>query len=204
MISDQLKLAMIMGMVALSGNAFALECNPNLVASYGESQFIDNYDGTVDDVTNKLRWAKCAVGQKYNKESNSCSGVSEAFHTLKQATSAAIKFGITYPQDDCSNIGDVCWRIPNIKELSTLIERKCYSPAVGEVFKDTPSLPFMTNTPDVSAYDQSFVNDIAFFTDKDGNSEGRLRIINFTDGSEVLTNINMEQIALRMVKKIPD
>ena len=204
MINDRLKVAFVFGLVAISGNVSALECNSALESSYGDNQFIDNHNGTVDDVTNKLRWAKCAVGQEYNKHTNSCSGVTKSFHTLAQATNAAQKYDLSFPQKDCEGIGDECWRIPNIKELSTIIERKCYSPAVGDVFKDTPSLPFLTNTPDVSAYDQSFVNDISFFTDKDGNSAGRLRVINFTDGSEVLASIDIDRIALRLVKDIPE
>ncbi|MBE8127779.1 DUF1566 domain-containing protein [Photobacterium damselae] len=202
MIKRNLKIALAMAII-LPAHAMASECNPAIPTSFEEGQFVDNHDGTVDDITNNLRWSKCAYGQEYNKTTNSCSGDYIGVSTLVEAADAATKFNITFEQKDCTDKGG-CWHIPNIKELASLVERQCHTPSVHEVFKDTPPKPFLTNTPDVTAYDESYINDILFFTDKNGNHGGRLHVINFKDGSQRLSNVDFGNIAIRFVRPIPD
>ncbi|SFR49640.1 Protein of unknown function [Pseudidiomarina maritima] len=108
-------------------------------------QFYDNRDGTVLDVRTGLTWSLCLYGQAYEASNNSCTGSPTAVTDWSEALNA---------QDDF-NHGDVTdWRLPNIKELATLVEYACFDPAIRtEVFPETPSSPFWTNTPDAEDID---------------------------------------------------
>jgi hypothetical protein len=65
--------------------------------------------------------------------------------------------------------------LPNIKELATLVERACYEPSINQTsFPDTPLALYWTNTPDGTA----------------GESELKGRVIDFTDGSEIVRDVN--------------
>ena len=85
----------------------------------------------IDSKTN-LEWQRCHLGTTWNHDNSSCesNGDSETYDwesALQVATA--------------NSLGDnTDWRIPNIKELASIIEGACYDPAINtEVFPDTPS-----------------------------------------------------------------
>lgn len=79
-------------------------------------------EGTVYDSETKLTWKLCAEGQKY-RGSGRCSGEAQQF----KWNDAVATFG---------DKGDG-WRMPNIDELRSLIEKRCKKPAVNlGVFPD--------------------------------------------------------------------
>jgi hypothetical protein len=54
------------------------------------------------------------------------------------------------------------WRVPNVKELSSITERSCVRPAINELlFPNTPSDDFWTSSPSVLDPHRAWV--IAFF-----------------------------------------
>ena len=98
------------------------DCNNAITPT--TNHLVDNNNGTVSDPKTGLVWKKCSVGQSYNSSSNSCDGTATTF-TWQAALQQA----------------DSDWRVPNIKELSSIVELSCFRPAINEVvFPATPLL----------------------------------------------------------------
>ncbi len=90
-----------------------------------------------------------------------CLGAPTQFDTWKEALVAANLVEGKY--------------LPNLKELATLIERSCFEPSISrEAFPDTPLAMYWTNTPDGSA----------------GSGDPIGRLIDFTDGGEIIRDVN--------------
>ena len=84
--------------------------------------FVDHGDGTVTDSRTGLMWMKCPLGLS----GAGCATGSAQAYTWRQALEAAQGSRFAGYDD---------WRLPNIKELSSLVERRCYGPAINlEVF----------------------------------------------------------------------
>lgn len=120
-----------------------------IIASTPTLQFQDNQDGTVTDLKTKLVWKKCTEGQRWEPVTHTCSddpnsrdmyNWQEAL-ALAQATNATGGF---------ANAAD--WRLPNIKELSSIIENACYGPSINlEIFPNTPAGIYWSSTPYIGA-----------------------------------------------------
>ncbi|NRB40687.1 MAG: DUF1566 domain-containing protein [Pseudomonadales bacterium] len=128
------------------------------------SIYMDPRDGTVIDTETGLMWQKCALGMSYNTLTNSCDDSPQAF-TWQVALNAANDNKL-YNYED--------WRIPNIKEVSSLFEPACYDPAINEsIFPDFPgsfisSTPYMTLTPYIWS-GSFFRGDISYTAKNDPN-----------------------------------
>jgi hypothetical protein len=127
-----------------STTALAQVCNPQIHPRIDPQQYIDHGDGTVTDVKTGLMWSACSIGQTWGTEG--CSGSaadlswSEALSTVQQFNSAG---GLA---------GRADWRLPNIKELGSLVEQQCHSPAINlTFFPDTPSATYWSSTVRVNS-----------------------------------------------------
>lgn len=116
--------------LAISKTAYAEQsCSSNLERSNSLIQFQDNGDGTISDQKTHLMWQKCVVGQTGTE----CYGEPEQLTWIDAFNKAAAlnSTGSTTYND---------WRMPNIKELSTLIERSCLYPSIDlTAFPNTES-----------------------------------------------------------------
>ena len=117
-----------------------INCDAALYQDYTPSDFIDNKDGSVTDLRTSLTWAKCSIGQTYTLSSNSCSGSGAvSYATWSDALAAADSYSIN------SITG---WRLPNIKELGSLIDRSCAEPSINlTLFPNTISSVYYSSTP---------------------------------------------------------
>ncbi len=98
--------------------------------------FIDNQDGTVTHKTTGLTWMRCALGQAWT--GSTCSGEA-SFYSYDQAVSLNRSFA-----------GKSGWRLPNIAELQTIVEREKTRPAINSaLFPNTPSNGFWSSSPHV-------------------------------------------------------
>lgn len=106
--------------------------NGNPIISPDE-RFVVNSDGTVQDIRTQLLWKQCSEGQS----GASCSGLAST-HNWSQALQMA----------NASNFaGYADWRLPNIKELHSLIEYGCAFPSVNlHAFPNTTSGEFWSST----------------------------------------------------------
>ncbi|EDM67484.1 MAG: DUF1566 domain-containing protein [Moritella sp.] len=146
-----------------------LNCDATLQQDYTPSDFIDNHDGTVVDLRTSLVWAKCTIGQSYNRTSNTCSGSGAiSFATWEEALLGAEAHSV-------NNISD--WRLPNIKELGSLIDRSCAEPAINlTLFPNAISSIYYSSTPYKGSADLTLPYSITHLVS---------RVIDFSNGTEV-------------------
>jgi hypothetical protein len=120
------------------------------------ARYVSDSSQTITDIKTGLMWSKCLIGQT----GSSCSGSPTTF-TWKNALANA----------DSSNLdGYSDWRLPNIKELSSLVADNCSNPAINNIV--FPAQPSSGNTVwSSSPYEGSPLNAryITFGTGQDGN-----------------------------------
>lgn len=103
---------------------------------------------TVRDNRTQLTWMRCSVGQRL--EANTCLGVASRF-TWQQALEEAVD-----SVNSLSLGGYSDWRLPNIKELASMTEKRCSRPALDtSVFPveaiysaEESSIVWWTSSPD--------------------------------------------------------
>lgn len=95
----------------------------------------------VDSVTG-LEWAKCVVGQNWDITTQSCVGEPLSL-TWQEALQQASTFRLNNHTD---------WRLPSLKELASIVEHKCVTPAINiSMFPDSPAHVFWTSTPNTAS-----------------------------------------------------
>ena len=99
------------------------------------NRFTENGDGTVTDTVTRLTWKRCSEGL----EGDSCEKGEALTFTWQEALNVAAESRFSGKKD---------WRLPDIKELNSIIERQCTMPAINEiVFPATPTMSFWSSTP---------------------------------------------------------
>jgi len=99
------------------------------------NRFTENGDGTVTDTVTKLIWKRCSEGLS----GDSCEKGEPSIFTWQEAQKAAA---------ESRSAGKSNWRLPDIKELNSIIERQCTMPAINEiVFPATPTMAFWSSSP---------------------------------------------------------
>lgn len=151
-------------MVALPAQA-AQVCYSDITVTKPLANFQLNADGTVLDKTTKLMWSRCLVGQSWDSSSSSCTGTaqqldwSEALLESKRSTLA----------------GYSTWRLPNAKEVLTLVERSCVDPAINlTAFPASNSENIWTGTTVVNQADRAWA--IAMYSGKNNTKEKIIRL----------------------------
>ena len=92
------------------------------------TDFIDNGDGTVTHKLTGLVWMRCSMGQTWDKATSNCTGTA-ATYTWDAAIALKSNFA-----------GKSDWRLPNIAELQTIVDRENFNPAMNTtVFPNTPN-----------------------------------------------------------------
>lgn len=100
-------------------------CRNNLPPSNPDSVYVDHGDGTVSDVRTGLMWQRCPEG---------LSGAGCALGSA-QTFSWVAALGRA---ESSTFAGYTDWRLPNIKELSSLVEECRLQPAINDsVFPNT-------------------------------------------------------------------
>jgi hypothetical protein len=155
-----------------SSSSFAQDCVENQPLSQEAGQFIDRKDGTILDVSTNLLWQKCNVGETYVPDTNTCSGIPKSITNWSSALTN-------------ENVGVDGFRLPNIKELGSIVNYQCAKPAIDlAFFPSTINVPYWTNTPDAHGVNADYAG----------------LIIDFTEGQEVTANSSGIML-LRLVKE---
>ncbi len=114
----------------------AQTCNPHIIADAPDNRYSMNANGTVLDKKTALTWMRCALGQTWNK--GVCTGSAQS-HNWQSALENA---------KNTEFAGKNNWRLPNQKELQSLVESRCYDPAINlTAFPNAVSDLFWSSSP---------------------------------------------------------
>jgi len=119
--------------------ANADSCNPATIDGQQapSSRYSINENGTVIDHMTGLMWKRCSEGQI--SDGNSCTGIADTGYVSYAQVLAAAS------ASDYAGFHN--WRVPNIKEISSLVEPICKAPAINwDVFPSTPSSAFWSSS----------------------------------------------------------
>ncbi len=120
----------------ISSPVLAQVCNPKIKATTPNERFIDIGNGIVTDKKTGLEWSRCSIGQHW--ESGTCAGDVQPL-----LWSIASLVATTTEHSADSNK----WRLPELKELSGLVELQCAQPAINiSIFPATPAGAFWSGT----------------------------------------------------------
>lgn len=146
--------------LATSQLAHAQTCKTDsIIATTPDSRFTPIGNGSeVKDTVTGLIWQRCSIGQTWN--GNTCAGTATT-HTWQQALTVAKNLGNGY-------------RLPNIKELASIVEEQCYDPAINsKTFPNTPSSYYWSSSPSANsnsyAWGVSFSNGYDYYYNKNGS-----------------------------------
>lgn len=119
------------GILAIAATCFSIlsaaaqqTCvSEGIPASTPTSDFTIHGDGTVTHKRTSLTWMRCALGQKW--DGRTCTGEANVYVWQKalQAAAALNASG--------GYAGHKDWRVPNIKELDSIVENQCYMPSIN-------------------------------------------------------------------------
>lgn len=142
-------------------------CVDDVPTTSADEVFIDLPDGEVKHIASNLVYMRCSIGQVWS--GGRCGGNAELF-TWREA----LQKSTGYDFNNSSN-----WRLPNIKELSLIVERACVRPALNDrVFPDTPDDDYWTSSPSVQdplrAWSIGFFNGTSSIRTKDSSMNIRL------------------------------
>lgn len=102
----------------------------------------------VTDSSSGLVWRRCPEGMVWS--GGECTG---KYGTYTHETALQVASRV-------QSSSGVAWRLPNVKELASIIDRTKYSPAVDRaVFINIPSVWFWTSTPSMTNSSAAFMVD---------------------------------------------
>lgn len=135
-------------------------------------RFIPSLDGLeVTDVLTGLVWRRCLEGMQWSVENQSCIGSPLLMHW---------KDALRYTRDN----QDGGWRIPNIKELVSIIDHSTSSPAMNQVAFPNGSSSTISSTA-IHIWEES-----------------RVSFASFVNGAVFDRNIYEDQLfAVRLVRR---
>ena len=134
-------LAVVLFLLPLNSALAEVTCanqNSAVTATTPTADFSDNGDGTVTHTPTGLIWMRCSLGQS----GNDCATGTASTYTWQQALDAAQTLNAS------GFAGHNDWRLPNKNELESIVERRCWSPAINAaIFPATPSAWFWSSSP---------------------------------------------------------
>ncbi|TAN64867.1 MAG: DUF1566 domain-containing protein [Methylobacter sp.] len=132
----RLKLSLYFCLLIHAQVSVAQTCNPHIIADAPDSRYTVNADGTVLDNKTVLTWMRCSLGQTWHN--GVCTGSAQPYNwpsALQSAESAVFA-------------GKNDWRLPNLKELQSLVESRCYDPAINlTAFPNATGDSFWSSSP---------------------------------------------------------
>lgn len=162
----------VVGMLIWNGQVLAASnCDTiTITANTPTTAFVDHGDGTVTHAKTGLMWKKCAEGL----DGATCTTGMATTHTWQAALQLV---------ETLNNGGGFAtyndWRVPNLKELHSIVERQCIGPAINAaIFPATASSQYWSASPyagsDTQAWHVNFNSGLDFISGKDTSHYVRL------------------------------
>ncbi|OIR24752.1 DUF1566 domain-containing protein [Bathymodiolus thermophilus thioautotrophic gill symbiont] len=128
-------LFLMINLMFLANNyLLAQTCKNYIRNEWLDSRYTDHGNGTVTDNQTDLMWKKCIQGLS----GNNCDEGTGNMYNWKEALQLASNHSFASHND---------WRLPNIKELNSLVARHCYSPSINLSFFPNTSSPLWSSSP---------------------------------------------------------
>jgi hypothetical protein len=143
---------------------------PNIKNDWPNSRYkVHGNTSTVTDTVTGLMWQQCSQGQA----GTGCTAGSATAHTWQ----AALQLATTANTNKIAGYND--WRLPNIKELTSLAALDRYNPAINlTAFPNTASADFWSSSPYAflsnHAWLVNFYNGSGYDDDRDSDDHVRL------------------------------
>jgi len=116
--------------------AFATCATSNIPGHY-TGRYVDNNDGTISDKMTKLLWMKCDLDIAWDSANQTCQYTEEAFGNTVAKTRISYTWQEALIAASNTNINGFAnnrnWRLPNVKELASILELNCLSNNPNEV-----------------------------------------------------------------------
>lgn len=149
-------------------------CYDNIEVGVDFSHLTLNSDGTVLDAKTRLLWSACLVGQTWDSSSKSCTGNPQQLTWADALLESA--------RQDLG--GYTSWRLPNAKEVQSIINRGCVDPALRlSLFPGANSENIWTGTTAANEANQAFA--VAMYSGKNNlktkNTPLYVRLVRFSD-----------------------
>lgn len=170
-IRKHLKIALVLSLILGIHTAFAAQtCKYDKIkTSTPTTDFIDNGNGTITHKTTGLVWKKCSEG---------LSGADCATGTaFKKNWKEALQLAGKANTEIFAGYND--WRLPNIIELSSIVEYSCYNPSINQaIFPNTDAEFYWSSS--------------TFPTAPTGFNDNSARCVLFRNGVSIGANKNLE------------
>ena len=136
----------------------------NVANNTPDSRFSVHADGTVTDHQTALMWKRCSEG----RNGNNCGGSSRAMN-LQEALDLAAS---------SSYAGYSDWRLPNYKELLSIVAFDRRSPAINiTIFPSTGNIEYWTSSPETGKNNSSVNFWYGLGIDRDRFSDLYVRLV---------------------------
>jgi len=143
-------------------------------------QLLDNGNGTITDIASSLMWIQCSEGQTYGD--SLCDGGLVKSNWPEALSSPSVL------NSNGGFAGHADWRLPNIKELRSLVEEACFNPSINiDRFPETENTIYWSSTSSISA--------------PSGETPLGSWSVNFFDGASEISS-RAEVNAVRLVRDI--
>jgi len=116
---------LILSLASLQVSADQVCKKDTISESTPTEQFTINTDGTVTDDKTGLMWMRCSLGQTWS--GGGCTGTAVTYIWEDALTEAE-----AYNSGDNGYGSYSDWRLPNIKELTSIVEVACFDPSINE------------------------------------------------------------------------
>lgn len=150
------------------------ECNANIPANNSPDSYTVNADNSITDKRTGLTWMRCPVGYEWLVNQNQCVERAGGISTFTWQEALAYADAAV---DESGNH----WRLPNTKELESLLKRNCHDPAIEtSIFSDLALANHWTSTAAYGYY-------------------GNAWAVNFRDGSHITAD-KQNAYSIRLVR----
>ncbi len=136
----RIKTLSLIALLAATSGAYAEQvCSSRINSVTPVNRFEINGNGTARDLRTLLYWQRCPVGYSIDNKGTDDYPEDDTCEPGEQASQM--------PWVDAFAFVDENWRLPTVKELMSIMEYKCFDPAMNlTVFPEIPGSRFWTST----------------------------------------------------------